>query len=134
MKCSGLHCPGCGYHGGNAATGAGAVIVLIVLAVVAANRRAIGHAASVAVHILAVAAVVAAGLAVATGVTASVLVLRRRAARWRAAANTVRERAEIPASVRALGPPGRAPAALPAPPPSGRLCWPYVMRDGRRAR
>jgi hypothetical protein len=133
MKCSGLHCPGCGHHGGNAGIGAGAVIVLIVVAVIAANRRAIGHAASVAVHVLEVAAEVAAGLAVAIGVTAFVLVIRHRAAR-RATAGAGRERAQIPASVRVLGTPRRAPAELPAPEPSGRLRWPYVTRDGRRAR
>ena len=128
MKCSGLHCPDCGHRGGNAGIGAGAVIVLIVMAVIAANRRAIGYAASVAMHILAVAAEVAAGLAVAIGVTASVLVIRRRAV-----ASAARERAEIPASVGVLGPPRPAPAELPAPEPPGRLRWPYVTRDGRRA-
>jgi len=133
MKCSGLHCPGCGHHGGNAGIGAGAVIVLIVLAVIAANRCAIGHAASVALHVLAVAAEVAAGLAVAIGVTASVLVIRHRAVR-RATASAVRERAEIPASVRVPGLPRRAPAELPAPEPSGRLRWPYITRDGGWAR
>jgi len=106
MKCSGLHCPGCGHHGGNAGIGAGAVIVLIVLAVIADDRRAIGHAASVALHVLEVAAEVAAGLAVAIGVTASVLVIRHRAAR-RATMRAVREGGGIPASVRVLGTPRR---------------------------
>ena len=108
------------------------MIVLIVLAVIAANRRAIGHAAGVAVHILEVAAGVATGLAVAIGVIASVLVIRHRATR-RATASPVGERAEIPASVRVLGTPRRAPAELPPPEPSGRLRWPYVTRDGGRA-
>jgi len=129
MKCSGLHCPGCGHHSGNTGIGAGAVIALIVLAVIVANRRAIGHAASVTVHVLEVAAEVATGLAIAIGVTASVLVIRHRAAR-RAAASTVRVRAEIPASVRVLGPLERTPAELPPPEPSGRLRWPHVTPDG----
>ncbi len=124
MKCSGLHCQGCGHRGGNAGVGAGAVLALIVLATTAANRRAIGHAASAAVHVLEVAAAIA--------VTATVLVIRRRAAR-RAAASAAAERAEIPASVRVLAPPRRTPAELPAPAPSGRLRWPYVTPDGRRA-
>jgi hypothetical protein len=118
MKCSGLHCPGCGHRGGNAGAGASAVIVLIVLAVVAANRRAIGHAASVAVHVLVIAAEVGTGLAAAAGATAAVLVIRRRAA-CLSAVSAAREPAEIPAPVRVLGPPRRTPAELPAPEPSG---------------
>ena len=89
MKCSGLHCPGCGHRGGNAGNGVGAVTVLIVVALIVANRRAIGHAASVTLHELEIAAEVAAGLAVTTGVTASVLVIRRWAARRRATATAV---------------------------------------------
>src|SRR5262245_19958125 len=118
MKCSGLHCPGCGHHGGKPGAGAGAVLALVILAVIAAHRRTIGHAASVAVDILEVAAEITAGLAVAAGITAAVLVTRRRAAR-RSAVNAARERAEIPPSVRVLGLPRRALAELPAPGPSG---------------
>jgi len=118
MKCSGLHCPGCGHRGGKPGAGAGAVLALVILAVIAAHRRMIGHAASVAVHILEVAAEVAAGLAVAAGIAAAVLVIRRRAAR-RSAVSAARERAEIPPSVRVLGLPRRALAQLPAPGPSG---------------
>jgi hypothetical protein len=104
MKCSGLHCSGCGHRGGNAGVGAGAVIALIVLAVVAANRRAIGHAASVAVHVLEIAAEIAAGLAAAVAVTAAVLVIRRRAMRRAVAAlSAVQTYREIPqAHIRAL--------------------------------
>jgi MYXO-CTERM domain-containing protein len=118
MKCSGLHCPGCGHHGGKPGAGAGAVLALVVLAVIAAHRRTIGHAASVAVHVLEVAAEVAAGLAVAAGITAAVLIIRRRAVR-RSAMGAARERAEIPPSVRVLGLPRRAPAELPAAGPAG---------------
>ncbi len=125
MKCSGLHCPGCGHHGANAGIGAGAAIAVIVLAVIVANRRAIGHAASVALHILEIAAEVAAGLAVATAATAAVLAIRRRVAQ-RATASAIAERAEIPASVRVLAPRGRAHAQLPASQPSGHSRWPYV--------
>jgi len=136
MKCSGLHCPGCGHRGGNTGIGAGAVTVLIVVAVIVANRCAIGHAASVTLHVLEIAAEVAAGLAVTTGITASVLVIRRWAARRRAtatAATAAPQRAEIPASVRVLSTPRRTPAELPAPEPSRRFPWPYATRDGRRA-
>jgi hypothetical protein len=134
VKCSGLHCQGCGHRSGNAGIGAAAVIALIVLAAIAANRRAIGHAASAAVHVLEIAAEIAAGLAVAVAVTAAVLAIRRRAARRAATALAATDRAQIPASVHVLGPPRRIPAELPAPEPSGRLRWPYVTPDGRRAR
>ena len=132
MKCSGLHCQGCGHRGGNTRIGAGAVIALIVLVATGAKRRAIGHAASVAVHVLEVGAEIAAGLAAAVAVTAAMLALRRRAA-CRIAASAAPERAQIPASARVLGPPRQAPAALPGPESSGHLRWPYVPRDGRRA-
>jgi MYXO-CTERM domain-containing protein len=122
MKCSGLHCPGCGHHGGKRGAGAGAVLALVVLAVIAAHRRTIGHAASQAMRVLEVAAEVTAGLAVAAGITAAVLVTRRRAAR-RSAVSAARGRAEIPPSVRILGLPRRALAELPAPGPSG----PYAL-------
>ncbi len=117
MKCGGLHCPGCGHHGGNSGIGAAALIALILLAVTAANRRAIGHAAGAALHVLEVAAAIAAGLAAVIAVTAAVVAIRRRAPR-RATANTVSARpgrAEIPVAVRVLAPATRAPAALPAP-------------------
>jgi MYXO-CTERM domain-containing protein len=133
MKCSGLHCQGCGHRGGNAGIGAGGVLALIVLAAIVAKRRAIGHAASVAVHVLEVAAEIAAGLAAAVAVTAAVLVIRRRAARRAAATIAAPEYAQIPASVRVLAPSRKVPAELPAPEPSGHLRWPYVTRDGRRA-
>ena len=115
MKCSGLHCPRCRHSDGGGA-GTGAVIALIVLAVIAASRRAIGHAVGVALHILEVAAAAAAALAVAAGVIAAVLVIRRAAAR-RATVRAARERTETPASVTVLGPGRPAAAELPAPPP-----------------
>ena len=133
MKCSGLHCPGCGHHGGNAGIGAAGLIALIFLAAIAANRRAIGHAADVAARVVEVAAAIAAGLAVTIAVTAFVFAIGRRHAR-RAAANAVTQvgqRAAIPASVRALAPPGRTFAGLPAPVPSGRLrLRPVTPPDG----
>src|SRR6266516_3612843 len=88
MKCSGLHCPGCGHRGGDSAIGAAALTALILLTVTAANRPAIGHAAGAALHVLEAAAAIGAGLAAAIAVTAAVVAIRRRAPR-RATANAV---------------------------------------------
>ena len=76
-NCSGLHCPGCGDSGG-AMLAAGA---LAVLAVIVANAHAIGRAVSEVVVVLAVTAASIAGAGLAAGAVATVVMLRRRAAR-----------------------------------------------------
>jgi hypothetical protein len=87
--CKGLHCDGC-RHGAGA--GIGALVLLIGVLVLAANRRAIGHACSdalrIAVDVLEIGAVTATAAAVTAG---SVWLIRRQHARRLAA----RQRAAV---------------------------------------
>jgi hypothetical protein len=122
MKCSGLHCQGCGRRGGNAGAGAGAVIALIVLAAIAANRRAIGHAASTALHVAIVTTITLAIAAIP--VLAAIVATRRCRARGRAAAArpAAHQSREIPlARVQALPPATPRPAH-----PAGCDCVPCL--------
>lgn len=86
-NCKGLHCDGC-RHGAGAGAGIGALVLLLGVLLLAAHHRAIAHAASDTVHVvadvLAVAAVTAAAVALAAG---SVWAVRaRQRARSRATA------------------------------------------------
>lgn len=70
-NCSGLHCPGCGHGRGRA--GIAALVLVLVLAL----GRGIDRAAAGALRGLVLAAVVAAGLAVAAGTVIVVVKIRR---------------------------------------------------------
>ena len=62
MKCSGLHCPGCGDHGGGKLAA-----LVVVLAVVGAIVHAVWRQLVEAVEIVALVLLSAAGLALAAG-------------------------------------------------------------------
>lgn len=80
-NCKGLHCDGC-RHGAGAGAGIGALVLLLGVLLLAAHHRAIAHAASDTVHVVADVLAVAA-VALAAG---SVWAVRaRQRARRRAA-------------------------------------------------
>jgi hypothetical protein len=87
MRCSGIHCAGCGDHstGGSGSRGgisAGAVLALILIVVYAVNRHAIDHGADVAINALVIIVITAAGLGAAGLATvAAVAGLRARSRR-----------------------------------------------------
>jgi hypothetical protein len=125
MKCDGLHCPGCKSRSGPPA----AIIAgLVILALIAAKARAIGHAASTALHI-AIVAVIALAFAAIPAIVAIVAIRRHRARRRAVAAlAAVQTCREIPqAHIRAL-PQATAPPAHPA----GCDCLPCLTRPGPR--
>lgn len=73
-NCSGLHCPGCG--GGGPAIGG--VAGLVVLVLIAASARTIGHAVADIARVLVLIAAAGAGIAMAAGAVTAVLVIRSR--------------------------------------------------------
>ena len=75
MNCNGLHCPGCGGGKGPAT---GAVIALVVLAVIAANAKAIGRTLAEVGHVLVLVAIAGASVTVAAGAVILGLVIRQR--------------------------------------------------------
>jgi hypothetical protein len=109
MNCRGLHCEGCGSGGGPAL---GGVITLIVLAVLAANAKAIGHAAGEAVRVLVLVTIAGGSIALAAGAVIIALAIRsrlrpvdraprplRRTLTGREPRELVEPRADIPAQV-----------------------------------
>jgi hypothetical protein len=112
MNCRGIHCSGCGDHGGR---GAGALAVLVVLAVIVGAAKRAAHTIGAIVHVVFV-ATVSLILAAVVAIVA-VLVIRHRAAigRMLRVQRRPAKRAEIPASIRVLSAAERA--ALPAPEP-----------------
>lgn len=85
-RCKGLHCEGCRHGGPGAGAGIGALVLLIGVLLLAAHRRALGHAASTAAHVAVDVLIVAAiTVAVAAIAMAGVWAARRRAARSLAA-------------------------------------------------
>lgn len=81
MKCSGLHCPGCGNGGKGVA-----VLMVVVVIVAARSGRAVGAVVSDVIEVLWIAALTTAGLLVTVLVGAGLIMLcRRRIARRRAA-------------------------------------------------
>ena len=81
MKCSGLHCPGCGDSGGG---------LLVALVVIGAVIHAIWHALVEAAEIAALTLLSAAGLAAVAGLVYTAVRIRARAV-------ASRERQTIPA-------------------------------------
>lgn len=106
MNCNGIHCPGCG-HGPRSGLSIGAVVVLVVLAVIVAKARAIEHGAAEVGRVLVLAAITALSVAVAAGAVAVAVRVRRRTVRPAAT------RAQLPVVIRELGP--RTLAAIEAP-------------------
>lgn len=121
-NCSGLHCPGCG-SGGGPVIGAGAIVGLVVLAVVMANAHAIERTA---LEILQVAEITAASVAALAAVAASVAItVKIRRARSRRALARVNVPREIPPLTARVLPP--SPARIL---PVGQTRQPGIYRRG----
>jgi hypothetical protein len=109
--CQGMHCGGCGHHGGHHGGGAVAALVLLVI-VGALGDPATRHVLSEAVNILVITAVSAVAFAVAVGVAAIVIRIRRGRADRAAVGYVVMSppgRARMDSSARpGVAPPSRA--------------------------
>jgi hypothetical protein len=122
-RCPGLHCQGCGKHGG----GVGVVALVVVLAIAAAVVRAAWHAIVGALEIAAYTAASIAAVPMVAAAVYAVVRVRRRILEVRAGRISPRVRAVItdvkagrPVSI----PAGPARPALEAPGP--RLSWPLA--------
>jgi hypothetical protein len=88
-NCGGLHCPGCGKHGG-----AGLIVLLVVLAVVCSAVRAAWHSIVTGVEIFAYTVL---------GIAAAVAIAAAAYAGWRIRAYVLASRAQPPSpQVRAV--------------------------------
>lgn len=108
MSCKGIHCPGCGDGGG---AGIGAVVIFVVLAVIAADAKAVGRLLAEVGRILVLAAIAGASVTAATGAVILAVAIHRKLRRIERATDKMRvmltspsygelsepDRAELPA-------------------------------------
>lgn len=128
--CPGLHCDGCGGHGG----GPGVAIAVLVVVAVAAGASAVRTAMPVirtALEVAGIAVASAAGLAAVIGVSFAAARVHRavRAARPRPVPYRVEVVTVVPS--RAAGRPAGGPAALEAP-RSAPAAWPLAAVEVER--
>ena len=77
-RCRGLHCDGCGHHGGAKwGAGFGGLVLLAAVLVYAAHRRVIDHTAAAIGNIILITLAVAGGLVMGVGAGLAALRVRR---------------------------------------------------------